>query len=289
MWRKTLLASTLSKYSVELELFDTFLGCWNYNTQMHLWRYVFTGEYVRDRVVMDIACGVGYGTRYIAERGAKIVFGVDLDSGSLGFANSSYNLHNIQYVQGNGIQLPFKDESVDVAVSFETIEHIPIKHQEAFVAEIHRMLRPQGAFICSSLNHKYSPGHVDHTREFLPDELFGMIGCHFGQVQEYGQYISAKDLAFQRSQTRRIGFQLTRKRNILLHRVRNWFRADQSRIVLRDLIKRVLHRKNDHAPPRDPVYMTESLISGLDPQYMPVPLSCGNGGVLFDPVAVCYK
>jgi len=283
------LASTLSKYSVELELFDTFLGCWNYNTQMHLWRYVFTGEYVRDRVVMDIACGVGYGTRFLGERGAKKVFGVDLDANSLRFARSSYNFHNIKYIHANGLQLPFENESIDIAVSFETIEHLPIEHQEAFVAEIHRVVRPQGMFICSSLNHEFSPGHVDHTREFLPNELFSMIGSHFGQIQEYGQYISAEDLAFQRLQTRRIGFQLRRKRNILLRRARNWFRAEPARMVLRNLIKRVLRRNNSPRPPREPVYLTDTLIGNLDPQYAPVLLSEGNAGALFDPIAVCFK
>jgi len=158
------------EHSAELDAFDAYLGCWNYNTQMHLWRYVFAGQYVHDRVVMDIACGVGYGTRHLAEMGAKNIFGVDLDSVALKYAETAYNFSKIQYVQGNGIQLPFEDDSIDIVVSFETIEHIPVKQQDAFVEEIHRVVRPHGMFLCSSLNHEFSPGHVDHTREFLPNE-----------------------------------------------------------------------------------------------------------------------
>ncbi len=256
---------------------------------MHLWRYVFASQYVHDRIVMDIACGVGYGTRYLAEKGAKKVFGVDLDTDALKFADNQYNFPNIQYVHGNGLRLPFEDDSIDTIISFETIEHIPVEQQEAFVAEIHRIVKSQGVFLCSSLNHEFSPGHVDHTREFLPNELFGMIRRYFGQVREYGQFISAEDLAFQQAQIRRLGFQLKRKRNILLRRAGNWFRADPARMVLRNLIKHVFRRNKRPGPLRKPVYLTDTLIAALDPQYAPVPLSENNIGVLFDPIAVCFK
>ena len=48
----------------------------NYTVQEHIMRYVFAAGYVRGKVVLDVACGAGYGCHFLAMRGAKRVFGV---------------------------------------------------------------------------------------------------------------------------------------------------------------------------------------------------------------------
>lgn len=278
-----------SEYSAELQAFDTFLGCWNYNTQMHLWRYIFAARFVRDRVVLDIASGVGYGTHHLAMQGAKNVVGVDLSERALLYANASFNLPTIDYVEGNGVLLPFADDSIDIAVSFETIEHVPIGLQEAFVAEIHRVVKPQGMFLCSSLNHQYSPGHADHTREFLPSELFELIRRNFGEVQEYGQFITHQDFAFQQSQTQQFSFKVRRKRKLLRRAIARWFKADPARLPWFNIIRQLIPKNRNENVDRKPVYLTDSLIDSLDPQYEPRLISQNKVDILFDPVAVGIK
>jgi len=41
--------------------------------QRHINSYIFTSKFVQNKVVLDVACGSGTGTTYLAGRGAKTV------------------------------------------------------------------------------------------------------------------------------------------------------------------------------------------------------------------------
>ncbi|MHA1665055.1 MAG: class I SAM-dependent methyltransferase, partial [Candidatus Njordarchaeales archaeon] len=68
-----------------------------------------------------MACGDGYGSHFLAIRGAKIVFGVDISEIAVRVAKRYYAHPNVEYIQGDVLNLPFPDNFFDV-VSFETIE-----------------------------------------------------------------------------------------------------------------------------------------------------------------------
>lgn len=276
-----------SNSSVEIKRFDRFLRCWNYNTQLHLWRYVFAAGYVQDKTVLDVACGVGYGADWVGRKiGSGQLVGVDLSERSLKFARDAYMRPNLNFVLGNGLLLPIKRNSVDVVISFETIEHVPMNEQKAFVAEVYRVLKPGGTFLCSTPNKEFSPGHVDHTREFTPAEFFEMLESHFRKVEKYGQYITLKDLEFQRSQTGTLGFQAKRKRAILVRKLSNWFNQTPSHIRFKNLLKQVLRRNKQSRLP-EPVYISDTLVNTLDDTYAPVPIN--GDGVLFGLLAIAHK
>ncbi len=54
----------------------------------HIVRYAATENIVRDKVVLDIAAGSGYGTFEIS-RFAKKVYGVDLDENAVAYAKKT--------------------------------------------------------------------------------------------------------------------------------------------------------------------------------------------------------
>lgn len=55
----------------------------------HLARYEFASNYCHGKEVADIACGTGYGTKLIAEKGeAKSVIGVDICAEAITYATS---------------------------------------------------------------------------------------------------------------------------------------------------------------------------------------------------------
>src|SRR6266478_7926362 len=45
----------------------------------HEARYVFAGRFVRDKAVLDLACGTGIGTHYLLKAGALTCLGLDID------------------------------------------------------------------------------------------------------------------------------------------------------------------------------------------------------------------
>lgn len=121
----------------------------------HVSRYVYAAQRVRPGdVVLDAACGLGYGTAVLAacSPGARFI-GVDLDEESTHYANANFAAQNpaISYQACDVTNLSFlADHSVDVVVSFETIEHI--HDYDTFLAEVKRVLKPDGRFVGSVPN-----------------------------------------------------------------------------------------------------------------------------------------
>ncbi len=113
----------------------------------HLHRYGLVLSLCKGREVLDVACGEGYGSHLLSEQ-ARFVTGVDIDSQVIEFAAAKYRRPNLKFLNGDGQQLPLADASVDVVVSFETIEHLP--DHERFLGEIRRVLRPDGCLVISS-------------------------------------------------------------------------------------------------------------------------------------------
>jgi SAM-dependent methyltransferase len=141
--------------------------------------------------VLDVACGAGFGLEMLVQAGARAI-GVDYDAASLSEVRRAQAPSRL--VRGDAMCLPLKDASVDLVVSFETIEHVP--DAGALVAEIRRVLKPGGRLVLSTPNRAFGPparhtSNPFHIREFTADELCDLLQESFGDVQLYGQRPSA--------------------------------------------------------------------------------------------------
>jgi SAM-dependent methyltransferase len=145
----------------------------------HLRRYLFAQQYVNGRRVLDIACGTGYGGDMLLRGGAVQVIGADISGAALRYAVQRRSAL-IRFMQADAAQLPLPDHTVDVIVSFETLEHLAAP--EAFLAEAKRVLRPDGCLIISTPNRAVtSPGSATpfspyHTFEPTRAELLDLLG-----------------------------------------------------------------------------------------------------------------
>ncbi|MGP8439556.1 rhamnan synthesis F family protein [Paraburkholderia fungorum] len=157
----------------------------------HQHRYHLVAGLAKGRDILDVASGEGYGSALLASV-ARSVVGVDVAADAVEFATGKYasNVTNLRFVVGSCSALPLADASVDLVVSFETIEHHD-KH-EAMLAEIKRVLRPNGVLVISSPDrHEYSdvPGYRNpyHVKELYREEFEALLGRHFHSHQLYGQ------------------------------------------------------------------------------------------------------
>jgi len=151
----------------------------------HFIRYEATKQIVAGKTVLDIASGSGYGTKMIA-CSAKKVFGVDVSKESVDYAKRNFGAKNIEYICGDGESIPLDDGSVDVVVSFETIEHI--KDYKAFMKEVNRVLKKDGLLLLSTPNElEFAEGNHFHLHEFEQDELVSLIKLHFKNIKMYYQ------------------------------------------------------------------------------------------------------
>jgi SAM-dependent methyltransferase len=157
----------------------------------HLHRYLFACKGVAGKCVLDIASGEGYGSAMLA-RTAQKVTGVDLSQEALFHAQARYQSENLDYRLGSCSAIPVGDASVDVVVSFETIEHHD--EHEAMIREIKRVLRPGGLLFISSpdkLEYSDKPGYKNeyHIKELYRDEFNKLLGLHFKNHSIYGQRV----------------------------------------------------------------------------------------------------
>jgi SAM-dependent methyltransferase len=151
----------------------------------HYHRYLFARSLCAGLDVLDVASGEGYGSAQLAQVACSVV-GVEYSETTVRSAATNFQRPNLRYVQGDARSLPLADACVDAVVSFETIEHFD--GQEAFLSEIHRVLRPDGHLIISTPDRDiYSPSSAPpneyHVRELSRIEFVGLLHRHFSHVE----------------------------------------------------------------------------------------------------------
>lgn len=162
----------------------------------HWHRYAAVASLAASRRVLDAACGEGYGS-YLLARTAKHVVGVDIDAATIEHARTRYRAANLEYLSGSVTALPLADGSVDLVVSFETIEHLA--GQREMLAEFRRVLAHDGALVISSPNrpvYNEAGGVANHfhVKELDRDELAALLGPLFPQQSWHGQRVAAHSL-----------------------------------------------------------------------------------------------
>jgi len=155
----------------------------------HLHRYCLARELCRDRDVLDVAAGEGYGTALLAQT-ALSATGVDISCEAVAHAAQAYRRPNLRFCEGDARSIPLGDASVDVVVSFETIEHF--YEHDVFLLEVRRVLRPGGMLIVSSPDRDvYSPpesaANPFHRRELSKGEFQELLRGRFAHVHVLGQ------------------------------------------------------------------------------------------------------
>ena len=162
----------------------------------HYHRYAVALESSKDKDILDVACGEGYGSSMLATV-AKSVVGVDISDEVIAHASDSYATSNLVFQQGNVTKLDFEDDSFDVVVSFETVEHLA--EQTEMIAELRRVLRADGSLIISSPNrpvYSEESGEVNdfHVKELDFSEFDDLLKHQFPVVAYYGQRLQIGSL-----------------------------------------------------------------------------------------------
>src|SRR2546425_10001491 len=99
----------------------------------HLHRYAYAATLVKNKRVLDLACGEGYGTNILAVS-ASSVAGVDIDENVIRHAAGKYSSESLRFLCGSITAVPIHDDhSFDAIVCFEAIEHI--EDQEKLLSE----------------------------------------------------------------------------------------------------------------------------------------------------------
>lgn len=156
----------------------------------HMSAYKFAAPYANNKVVLDLGCGSGYGTYYLSTKGVKYIFGVDISKEVIKYSKGQYFNENLQYGTMDGQRLAFKDNSFDLAMSFQVIEHV--ENLDNYLSEVRRVAK---MFIVSTPNKKTyvaSGRNPFHIREFYLKDLQVVLQSVFNEVTIFGVYPSVQ-------------------------------------------------------------------------------------------------
>ena len=141
---------------------------------------------LRGKALLDLGCGEGRHSLSAWLNGAETTIGLDIGETDLRTASSRRSEfqcpsgRQLLFVRGNGMQLPFPDETFDIVVCSEVLEHL-IDYKSVLI-EIERVLAKGGVFamsvprfwpewLCWRLSSGYHNEPGGHVRIFRSGEI----------------------------------------------------------------------------------------------------------------------
>jgi SAM-dependent methyltransferase len=153
--------------------------------------------------ILDVGCGSGRHTAEAARRSGWTAIGSDLNPADLRSARDRLNYHEQAGATGGGpwgflaadaTRLPFADQTFDIVVCSEVLEHIPDHHLA--VAELVRVLKNGGDLvvsvprylperICWALSSDYYQSNGGHVRVYRRRQLVDILAKAGVQVWDH--------------------------------------------------------------------------------------------------------
>ncbi len=143
--------------------------------------------------VVDLGCGPGQITAYLAGRGVEMS-GIDLSQGMVDQARAQHP--DIPFRTGDMRALPFEDESLAALVAFYSIIHIPRPQISDVLTEARRVLKPDGLLLMSF----HLGSRTEHLEEFFETKV--SIDFVFFERDEMERNLEAADFALESSRER---------------------------------------------------------------------------------------
>ena len=153
---------------------------------LHYERYRFAKTFSKGKI-LDIACGVGYGSYFLANEtiGLVDVTGVDIDEDAVNYAQKTYQHNSLVFYAANAKKFDI-GQKYDTIVSLETIEHVT-KPRE-LIEHFFNLMNQDGYLIVSvpiTPSVDINPHHVNDFTEKSFESMFNL--CGFKKVEKYYQ------------------------------------------------------------------------------------------------------
>jgi SAM-dependent methyltransferase len=149
---------------------------------LHMERYRFAAEHLQPGTLLDLACGVGYGTQLLADGRADLtrLTGVDLNAGAIEYATDHYVESRTTFVNAEAFKFLAAAPTFDNIVSLETVEHMA--DSGAFLSALVKALKPGGMLVSSVPTTPSMDGNPHHLNDFT-DRSFRRMGEQRGLVE----------------------------------------------------------------------------------------------------------
>jgi SAM-dependent methyltransferase len=165
----------------------------------HIHRYKWASQFAKG-VVLDFACGVGYGSTYIFENPiVEKYIGADLNFEAIQIACKDYRFAATNFLTAHSERLPFQKHSFDTIICFETLEHLD--NPEWLLEQFANLLREDGVIIGSvptkqqeELISKIYGENTFHKTKFDFVRLNRLLGKYFNKSIYFKQSLEVGSL-----------------------------------------------------------------------------------------------
>ncbi len=129
---------------------------------------------------LEVGCGNGVVSRYLADSYQANVVGIDVDREQVELARKEAgDVGGIRFLEADATSLPFVDASFDLVLSFGVLHHI--ENWQDALKEIKRVLRPGGYFIYAELIYPNWIARLDR----LSVHGFGLVTVGLDDVDSF--------------------------------------------------------------------------------------------------------
>ena len=150
---------------------------------------------------LEVGCGNGAVSKYIARNYGLNVTGIDVDPKQIELAqkNTIEAIQNIHFLEVDTTHLPFQDNDFDIVLSFFVMHHIP--NWLDALEEIKRVLKPGGYFIYADLvyprliatigksfQHNYGVTTIHDLNLFIEENKFSIIHASLSKSLIWNNY-----------------------------------------------------------------------------------------------------
>ena len=152
--------------------------------------YHFAVPYVADANVLDAGSGAGYGAAHLADRGARLVLGVDASAKAVAFSRHHFARPNLRYEVRDLERLrDLELRSWDVVLCSNVLEHVA--DADRFLRGVWGLLRSDGLFILavppivSDALRAQNLANQYHLNIWSPRQWAHALGRYFAEVEAY--------------------------------------------------------------------------------------------------------
>jgi len=156
---------------------DLEQGNWWYASRRDLLQRILRARGNRSQAIIDVGCGVGSNCSVLQEI-AEIVVGVDIEEKAIEYAKR--RSPSTIFLEGSVLDLPFPNNTFDVVVCLDVLEHT---EDEEALSEIARILTSEGILILTvpasmalwNINDVFSKHRLRYEKEGLHQLLQGFF------------------------------------------------------------------------------------------------------------------